>query len=46
MPGKETDNREKPQAGKRSGQGRVKDPQRDGRLKENRERGIAKGKSR
>lgn len=27
-----------------TGQGRVKDPQRDGRLRENRERGISKSK--
>jgi hypothetical protein len=29
-----------------SGQGRVKDPQRDGRLRENRERGVSKSSSR
>jgi hypothetical protein len=28
------------------GQGRVKDPQKDGRLRENRERGISKSKPR
>ena len=27
-----------------TGQGRVKDPQKDGRLRENRERGISKAK--
>jgi hypothetical protein len=27
-----------------TGQGRVKDPQKDGRLRENRERGISKSK--
>jgi hypothetical protein len=28
-----------------TGQGRVKDPQKDGRLRENRERGISKSKA-
>jgi hypothetical protein len=38
----------KSDSGKRqqSGQGRVKDPERDGRLRENRERGVSKSSAR
>lgn len=46
MPRNKANDREEPQKAKPSGQGRVKDPQRDGRLRDNREKGIAKGKSR
>jgi hypothetical protein len=31
---------------RQKGQGRVKDPQNDGRLRENRERGVSKSKAR
>jgi hypothetical protein len=39
-------NRENSPKRQQSGQGRVKDPAHDGRLRENRERGVSKSKSR
>lgn len=41
MPDTKT-NRDAPSKARPSGQGRVKDPKKDGRLRENRERGIKK----
>lgn len=42
MPNAQNNNRAKPTDRRQTGQGRVKDPQFDGRLKDNRERGIRK----
>jgi hypothetical protein len=39
-------NRDDSRKRKQSGQGRVKDPEHDGRLRENRERGVNKSSSR
>ena len=46
MPQSKSNNREKSRNREQNGQGRVKDPQHDGRLRENRERGISKSSSR
>jgi hypothetical protein len=46
MPQSKTDNRDKSRSREQNGQGRVKDPQNDGRLRDNRERGVNKGTSR
>jgi hypothetical protein len=46
MPQMKNNNREKTRSREQSGQGRVKDPENDGRLRENRERGVSKNKSR
>jgi hypothetical protein len=46
MPQTKSNNRDKSRGREPNGQGRVKDPQNDGRLRENRERGISKGNSR
>jgi hypothetical protein len=41
-----TQSREKSHRHQQNGQGRVKDPQNDGRLRENRERGVSKSNPR
>jgi hypothetical protein len=46
MPQSKSNNRDKSRDREQKGQGRVKDPQNDGRLRENRERGVSKGTSR
>jgi hypothetical protein len=46
MPQSKSNKREKSGGREQNGQGRVKDPQNDGRLRENRERGISKSSSR
>ena len=45
MPQTKAAQRDESSKRQQSGQGRVKDPERDGRLRDNRERGVRKGKS-
>jgi hypothetical protein len=46
MPQKKSDNSDKSRGREQNGQGRVKDPEHDGRLRDNRERGVSKSTSR
>ncbi len=46
MPQQKTSHRDDSNKRQQNGQGRVKDPKHDGRLRENRERGVSKGSSR
>jgi hypothetical protein len=46
MPQNKSEKRDKSRGREQNGQGRVKDPQHDGRLRENRERGVSKSSSR
>lgn len=46
MPETRTKDRDDSHKRQQNGQGRVKDPAKDGRLRENRERGVSKSSSR
>ncbi len=46
MPQTKTSHRDNSHKRQQNGQGRVKDPERDGRLRDNRERGVSKSSSR
>jgi hypothetical protein len=46
MPQTKSTKSDKSRSREQNGQGRVKDPQHDGRLRENRERGVSKSNSR